>query len=149
MSSLRARLTALAAQLDGARSRPTLVLEWTDPPFSAGHWVPDVVVAAGGADMLGRPGQRSETVTWDRVQSSGAEVVVVAPCGYRFDGAHVAEDLSGAGGIPSGSEVWAVDADAYVVRPGPRVVKGCEMLAAVLHPDRCGQPDPAMARRVN
>jgi len=149
MSSLRARLAALAARLDGARRPPTLVLEWTDPPFTAGHWVPDMVAAAGGADVLGRPGERSEAVTWDRVQASGAEVVVVAPCGYRLDGAHrVAADLLEAGGVPSGSAVWAVDADAYVVRPGPRVVEGCEMLAAVLHPDRCGQPDPARARRV-
>ena len=150
MSSLRARLTALATQLRGARRRPTVVLEWTDPPFSAGHWVPDMVAAAGGADVLGRPGERSETVTWDGVRASGAEVVVVAPCGYGLDGAHrLAEDALVAGGVPSGSEVWAVDADAYVVRPGPRVVEGCELLAAVLHPGRCGRPDPARARRVN
>ena len=149
MSSLRARLGALAARLDRARTRPALVLEWTDPPFSAGHWVPDMVAAAGGADVLGLPGERSEAVTWDRVRTSGAEVVIVAPCGYRLDGAFsLTEALVGAGELPPGAEVWAVDADAYMVRPGPRVVEGCEMLASVLHPDRCGEPDLAMARQV-
>jgi iron complex transport system substrate-binding protein len=149
MSSLRARLATLAAHLDGARTRPTLVLEWTDPPFSAGHWVPEMVAAAGGADVLGRAGERSEAVIWDRVQTSGAEVVIVAPCGYRLDGAiGLAEELVHAARVPPGAEVWAVDADAYVVRPGPRVVEGCEMLATVLHPDRCGEPDLAKARRV-
>lgn len=63
MSSLRARLGALAARLDGVRTRPALVLEWTDPPFSASHWVPDTVAAGGGTDVLGRPGERSEAVT--------------------------------------------------------------------------------------
>jgi len=149
VSSLRARLAALAERLDGARSRPVLVLEWTDPPFSAGHWVPDMVAAAGGAEVLGRPGERSEAVTWDRVQASGPEVAIVAPCGFRLDGAlRLGQELVGGGALPPGVEVWAVDADAYVVRPGPRVVEGCEMLATVLHPDRCGKPDPARARRV-
>lgn len=149
MSSLRARLGALAARLESARSRPVLVLEWTDPPFSAGHWVPDMVAAAGGAEVLGRAGERSEAVTWARVHASGPEVVIVAPCGFRLDGAFgLAEELVDGGAVPPGAEVWAVDADAYVVRPGPRVVEGCEMLATVLHPDRCGGPDLAKARQV-
>jgi len=148
-SSLRARLGALAARLGGARSRPVLVLEWTDPPFSAGHWVPDMVAAAGGSDVLGRPGARSEVVAWESVGACGAEVVVVAPCGYRLDGAvGLAGTLAATGRLPSGAEVWAVDADAYVVRPGPRVVDGCEMMAGILHPDRCGEPRPVAARRV-
>jgi iron complex transport system substrate-binding protein len=149
MSSLRARLAALAERLDGARNRPVLVLEWTDPPFSAGHWVPDMVAAAGGAEVLGRAGERSEAVTWERVEASEPEVVVVAPCGFRLVGAlHLAQELVKGGAMPPGVEVWAVDADAYVVRPGPRLIEGCEMLASVLHPDRCGGPDGARARRV-
>ncbi|MBW3557522.1 MAG: ABC transporter substrate-binding protein [Actinobacteria bacterium] len=148
-ASLRARLDTLAALLDGASLRPALVLEWTDPPFSAGHWVPDMVAAGGGIDVLGRSGELSETVSWDRVRACDAEVVIVAPCGYRLDGAlDLAEKLLGDARLPSGTEVWAVDADAYVVRPGPRVVEGCELLAAVLHPDRCGGPHPARARRL-
>ncbi len=149
MSSLGAQLAALAARLDGARTRRVLVLEWTDPPFSAGHWVPDMVAAAGGAEVLGRAGERSRAVSWDQVLASGAEVVIVAPCGYHLDGAlSLAEKLVGAGSVSPGAEVWAVDADAFVVRPGPRVVEGCEMLARVLHPKRCGEPDLARACRV-
>jgi iron complex transport system substrate-binding protein len=149
MASLRARLDRLSAHLDGVAPRRTLVLEWTDPPFSAGHWVPDMVAAAGGVEVLGRPGERSEAVTWDRVRTADAAVVIVSPCGYRLDEAvALAEEVARAGHLPAGAEVWAVDADAYVVRPGPRVVDGCEMLAAVLHPDRCGEVNAATARRI-
>jgi iron complex transport system substrate-binding protein len=149
MASLRARLDRLAARLDGVAARRTLVLEWTDPPFSAGHWVPDMVAAAGGVEVLGRGGERSEAVTWGRVGGCGADVVVVSPCGYRLDGAvALADEVARAGHLPAGAEVWAVDADAYVVRPGPRLVDGCEMLATVLHPDRCGPPDGPRARRI-
>ncbi|MBW3643798.1 MAG: cobalamin-binding protein [Actinobacteria bacterium] len=148
-ASLRRRLDALAARLSGARVRPALVLEWTDPPFSAGHWVPDIVSAAGGVDVLGRPGERSEAVSWEQVEASGAEVVVVSPCGYRLDGAlDLAEKLASEARLPPGAQVWGVDADAYVVRPGPRVVDGCELLGAVLHPECCGDPDPGGARRI-
>ena len=149
MAALRARLDRLSARLVGVSPRRTLVLEWTDPPFSAGHWVPDMVTAAGGVEVLGRPGERSEAVTWDRVQAADADVVVVSPCGFRLDGAvALAGEVARAGHLPVGAEVWAVDADAYVVRPGPRLVDGCEMLAAVLHPDRCDEPDASKARRV-
>lgn len=76
-------------------------------------------------------------------------MVIVAPCGYHLDGAlSLAEKLVGAGSVSPGAEVWAVDAHAFVVRPGPRVVEGCEMLARILHPKRCGEPDLARARRV-
>jgi iron complex transport system substrate-binding protein len=149
VSSLRIRLRDLDRRLDGAARRSTLVLEWTDPAFTAGHWVPDMVAAAGGTEVLGRAGQRSEGVGWDRVAGCGAEVVVVAPCGFGLEGAaELAAALFAAGHQPEGSELWAVDADAYVVRPGPRVVDGCEMLATVLHPTRAGAPDPAKTRRI-
>lgn len=149
VASLQTRLAALATRLDGVPIRRTLVLEWTDPPFSCGHWVPDMVAAGGGVEVLGRSGERSQAVTWERVKASGAEVVVVAPCGYGLGGAlDLGERLLAGGQLPPAAEVWAVDADAYVVRPGPRVVDGCEMLAAVLHPPRVGSPDPASARRL-
>ena len=149
MASLRARLDRLSARLDGVAPRRTLVLEWTDPPFSAGHWVPDMVTAAGGVEVLGRPGERSEGVTWDQVRSADADVVIVSPCGYRLEGAAaLVDEVARAGDLPVGAELWAVDADAYVVRPGPRLVDGCEMLAAVLHPDRCGEADTSRARRM-
>jgi iron complex transport system substrate-binding protein len=149
VASSRQRLAALAEAVDGVRRRPTLVLEWTDPAFTAGHWVPDLVSAGGGEPLLGRPGARSQGVAWDDVRACGAEVVVAAPCGFRLAGAReLAEQVRGAGVLPEGAEVWAVDADAYVVRPGPRVVDGAELMGSILHPDRCGEPAADRAVRL-
>lgn len=145
----RARLAAVAHAVADAPRRPMLVLEWTDPAFTAGHWVPDLVTAAGGEPVLGRSGEKSVGVDWSVVTSCGAEIVVVAPCGYRLDGAAIlAEQTLAAGVLPTGAELWAVDADAFVVRPGPRVVDGVETFASVLHPDCCGPPDGTAARRI-
>jgi iron complex transport system substrate-binding protein len=149
VGTCRERLAVVAAAVAGARRRPTLVLEWTDPAFTAGHWVPDLVTAAGGLPVLGRPGQKSTGVAWSTVAASGAEVVILAPCGFRLDGvAELAGQVIAAGVLPPEAEVWAVDADAFVVRPGPRVVDGAETFASILHPERCGPPDPAAAQRV-
>jgi iron complex transport system substrate-binding protein len=149
VATCRERLAAVAAAVAGARRRPTVVLEWTDPAFTAGHWVPDLVTAAGGLPVLGRPGQKSTGVAWSTVAASGAEVVILAPCGFRLDGvAELAGQVIAAGVLPPEAEVWAVDADAFVVRPGPRVVDGAETFASILHPERCGPPHPAAAQRV-
>lgn len=149
VADLRARLNELRSAVDGARRRPTLVLEWTDPAFCAGHWVPDLVEAAGGSTVLGHPGEHSVGVDWTAVADSRAEVVLVAPCGFRLDGAaELAQQVIDAGHLPDDAEVWALDADAHIVRPGPRVVDGAEIIARVLHPDRCGDPDPTHARRL-
>jgi iron complex transport system substrate-binding protein len=150
VTECRARLAAIAATVGGAPRRPTLVLEWTDPAFTAGHWVPDLVTAAGGDPVLGRRGEKSVGVAWDEVTRCLAEVVIVAPCGFRLPGAiDLARQVAAAGVLPPAAEVWAVDADALVVRPGPRVIEGVEAFAAILHPDRCGPPDPAAAVRIH
>jgi iron complex transport system substrate-binding protein len=132
---LRIRLDAVARSVSG-RPRPRVaMLEWTDPPFSSGHWVPDMVDVAGGLSVLGAPGSRSEVVSWEDVASAAADVVVVAPCGFRLAEARaLAEEIVEAGRLPAGIPVWAVDADAAFVRPGPRLVDGVEALAAILHP---------------
>jgi iron complex transport system substrate-binding protein len=149
VAACRERLAAVAASVEGARRRPALVLEWTDPAFTAGHWVPDLVTAAGGLPVLGRPGEKSIGVEWSTVAEGAAEVVIVAPCGFRLDGAaELARRTAAAGVLPAGAEVWAVDADAFVVRPGPRVVEGAETFASILHPDRRGSADPTAAVRV-
>ena len=146
----RSRLASIASAVAGAPRRPTLVLEWTDPAFTAGHWVPDLVIAAGGAPALGRPGADSVGVEWSTITTCGAEVVIVAPCGFDLDGAAgLARRARDAGVLPAGAEVWAVDADAVVVRPGPRLVDGVATFAAILHADRCGPPDPQLARRLD
>nr|MCU0261952.1 ABC transporter substrate-binding protein [Ilumatobacteraceae bacterium] len=135
VADLRRRLGVVADAVAGAPVRPVVLLEWTDPAFTAGHWMPDMVRVAGGVDVMGRPGRPSEGATWDAVRSSEAEVVIVSPCGFRLEGATaLAQQVVDAGVLPDGAEVWAVDADAVVVRPGPRVVDGVELFARILHP---------------
>jgi iron complex transport system substrate-binding protein len=138
VASLRERLATVAAAVEGRPHRRTAVLEWTEPLFCAGHWVPDLVEAAGGRNVLGAAGARSYQVEPTAVTEAEPDVVVVAPCGYRLDGAvELATSVAERGLVPPGAELWAVDADAHFVRPGPRVVDGIEVLAGILHPERC------------
>ena len=135
-ATLRARLAAVHDAVAG-RSRPRVaVLEWTDPLFCAGHWVPDLVDAAGADSVLGAPGRDSFQIDAGALRDAEPEVVVVAPCGYRLDGAtDLARRLHDAGTVPARAQLWAVDADAMFVRPGPRLVDGVEVLAGICHPD--------------
>lgn len=145
----RERLLKLQSGVRSVYDRPTLMLEWTDPPFSAGHWVPDLVVRGGGEALLANPGKDSGRLEWSAVEASPAEVVVVAPCGYHLEAATaIAESTLADGHLPRSAEVWAVDADAYFVRPGPRVVQGAEIMSRILHPDVFGPPDPSTAIRI-
>jgi len=147
--SLQARVGALDTTLSGTPRPPVLVLEWTDPPFSAGHWVPDLVMTGGGTPVLADPGQDSRRLDWEAVATAPAEIVVIAPCGYHLDAsADLGAALLERGAVPVGAAVWAVDADSHFVRPGPRVVDGAEVVAGILHPDLLGVPEPATARRL-
>jgi iron complex transport system substrate-binding protein len=149
VAALRQRLDDLARLLDGAPRRDVLLLEWIDPPFSAGHWVPDVLAAGGAHPVLAHPGADSQRLSWDTVASTPAEAVIVAPCGYHLEPAYEqACEVATSGRLPGQVEVWAVDADSYFVRPGPRLVDGAELVGQMLHPHLCGVPDPARARRV-
>lgn len=132
-AALAARLDVVAGLLAGAARPRVLVLEWTDPPFVAGHWVPDLVTAAGGVPVLARPGERSVPTGWDDVRSAAPDVVLVAPCGYGLADA-VGQARAVLDRLPAGAAVWAVDAGGYVTRPGPRVVDAVEALAAAWHP---------------
>jgi len=135
VTALRARLARVAAAVAN-RPRPRVaVVEWTDPLFSAGHWVPDMVTAAGGTPVVGASGQRSVPMSQDALLDCGADIIVVAPCGYDLAGAkELAEDLLGRDVLRRDVPVYAVDADAAFVRPGPRLVDGIEALAALCHP---------------
>jgi iron complex transport system substrate-binding protein len=114
------------------------------PLFSAGHWVPDLVDAAGATPLLGEAGGRSVQLEPGAVLDAAPDIVIVAPCGYRLDGAvELASTLHATGALPPSAEVWAVDADAMFVRPGPRLVDGVETLAAIAHPDAWDLPDGA------
>ena len=147
VASLRARLDAVAAAVAGRPAPRAAVLEWTDPLFCAGHWVPDLVTAAGGSNVLGTPGARSHQIDAGDVAASSPDVIVVAPCGYRLEGAaELARALHATGALPAAADVWAVDADAMFVRPGPRLVDGVETLAAIFHPDACAMPPDAAIR---
>ena len=148
-AGLEARLAAVRDRVSGLRPVPTLVLEWTDPPFAPGHWVPEMVERAGGSSVLGAAGARSERTDWASVAAAGAEVVISAPCGFALpESVRLAEELVASGRLPAGVPVWAMDANASFARPGPRLVDGIEALAAVLHPGSGPDPDPEVAARV-
>ncbi|MGI9156344.1 MAG: cobalamin-binding protein [Marmoricola sp.] len=147
VSDLRERLAAVSSAVSG-RDRPrVMLLEWTDPPFAPGHWVPEMVTLAGGVPVMGAPGEKSWRVDWDQVRAGAPEVVVCAPCGYDLAGAtELAESLVRSAELPD-VPVWAVDANASFARPGPRLVDGVETLAGILHPDLVTGPR-CLARRV-
>jgi iron complex transport system substrate-binding protein len=162
VAGLRERLAAVAARVAG-RSRPRVaVVEWVDPPFTAGHWVPDLVTAAGGQPVAGRPRAPSVQATWGDIAAAEPELVVVAPCGYhlaaaaeqaRLAAAQLAAAQLAAGRLAAGRlggvPVWAIDADGIVVRPGPRLVNGVEALASVIHPGAVPAPPPGTVQRVS
>ena len=143
-NSLHSRLQTVATDVAGKVRPKVFVLEWTDPPFGAGHWVPDIITAAGGEPVLCRPGERSVQTTWDEIAAATPDVVIVAPCGFGLDSASdqarlVSEHL------PTSVAVWAIDADAVMVRPGPRLVDGVEAVAQMLHGKNV---DSALLRRI-
>jgi iron complex transport system substrate-binding protein len=125
------RLAAVRAAVAKAPIRRVVFLEWTEPLFCGGHWVPEMISLAGGEDPLGRPGEDSVRMDWDDVAKAQPEMIIVSPCGYRLErAAELARQMP----TVSDAEVYAVDANAYFARPGPRVVEGVELLAHLLHP---------------
>ncbi len=141
MQKARQRLAAVAAAVAGANRARVLALEWLDPPFIAGHWVPEMISIAGGVDVLGTAGARSHTAEWSELEAADAQLVLAMPCGY--DAARSAEEAESFADRLAGLDaerVLAVDASAYFSRPGPRLVTGVELLAGILHPDRASPP---------
>ncbi len=140
-AELEGRLAAVGAAVAGAATPRVVALEWLDPPYVGGHWVPEMISIAGGDDVAGPPGLRSPEVGWGELAGLGPEIVLVMPCGLRVEEARSeamrcwrqVESLGARG-------VWALDATASFSRPGPRLVDGVELLAHVLHPDRVGAP---------
>lgn len=146
VAGLRSRLETIE-RVVADRPRPrVLLLEWTDPPFAPGHWLPEMVELAGGQPVLGTPGARSFRLTWAQAQAAAPDVVVCAPCGYPLQEA----STLGEPVLPHfpGTPVWAVDANASFVRGGPRLVDGVEALAAILHSDVAGSPAERWARQL-
>ena len=147
VGELRARLARTAARVAGRHRPKVAVVEWVDPPFTAGHWVPDLVMAAGGQPVAARPGAPSVQTSWSAIAAAAPEHVVVAPCGYHLPGV-IGQAQSVARALP-GAAVWAIDADGIVVRPGPRLVDGVEAIASILHPDAVPAAPPDTVHRVN
>ncbi len=145
VGSLRARLDAVADRVEPLARQRVFVLEWPDPPFVAGHWVPELVELAGGEAVLARAGERSVPTTWEAITEAAPDVVVVSSCGFDVHGSaqHAAEVLDR---LPADCAVWAIDANGLMVRPGPRIVDGVETLAALLH--GIAPIDPTRAVRV-
>jgi iron complex transport system substrate-binding protein len=126
-----------------------LALEWLDPAFVAGHWVPEMIDLAGGRDLFGHGGERSRTASWDELRGSWCDVVVVMPCGYGVEGsveeARLHEESLA---LLSAGRFVAVDASAYFSRPGPRLVEGVRLLASLLHPELFPTPPRDMSREL-
>jgi len=122
------RIDAVRQAVQGKRRRRVFVAEWITPPFACGHWIPEMVEAAGGDEVMGRAGERSVPTTWDAVRAARPELVIAAPCG--FDEERSARE---AAGIAVDCPVVAVDADRYFVRPAPSLARGVEILAGIFH----------------
>lgn len=149
-SSLEARLAAVRATVGGDEgltaandgNRPTvLALEWLDPPFLGGHWVPEMIEIAGGAALLSKVGEKSREAGWEELDGLAPDVAVVMPCGYYVEESRGQAEASAARLASLGAgAIWVVDAASSFSRPGPRLVDGVELLAHLLHPDRVEAP---------
>ena len=155
VEQLRARLQAVLLQVAHAEKHPRVAcLEWLDPLFSAGHWVPDMVACAGGVDVLGTPGSPSAEIPWKQVCAAKPDVLAIMPCGFSIE--RTRREMAGlakrAGWktLPAvkNGRVFLVDAPAYFNRPGPRLIDGIELLASCLHPELVPPTRPEAVERL-
>lgn len=155
VSDLRERLDRLREQtavVEG--SSRVMMLEWLEPPFAPGHWVPEQVEVAGGECVLGTAGERSVATSYEAILEADPDVLVMIPCGFyikdtirQLENSKFPAKWRGMKAIEQG-KIWAMDATSYFSRPGPRVVDGAELLAGLLHPDIFGEPDRTRAVRL-
>lgn len=137
VARLADRIDRVQSAVAGASPVPVVTLEWLDPLFVGGHWVPQQVELAGGIDVLGHAGERSRVVEWDELRGAGADWFICMPCGYDLDG--VGEQIDANPRILElRTAIAGVDASAHFSRPGPRLVDGVEVLAEILHPELVG-----------
>jgi iron complex transport system substrate-binding protein len=148
-ADLERRLETVRRAVEGAARPTVLALEWLDPPFIGGHWVPEMIEIAGGEDVLGVAGRKSRAAEWDEIAAAKPEVVVAMPCGWDARQARSEVDGHAREVAAVGADrIWAVDAAASFSRPGPRLVEGTELLAHLLHPDRVDTPAGVPFERV-
>ena len=155
IAQLRSKLDRVALATARLQRVPRVVcLEWLDPPWTAGHWVPDQVGLAGGQELLALAGLPSRRADWAEVVAAEPEVLVLMPCGFDLE--HALQEAARTTwptewpALPAvrTGQVWAVDASAYFNRPGPRLFEGLELLASLFHPDRFDPPGRDRARRL-
>jgi iron complex transport system substrate-binding protein len=142
VDDLRSRLRAIETRVAGLTYPRVACLEWLDPLFNGGHWVPEQVRIAGGVDVLGVAGARSREIAWDDVVAARPDIVIAMPCGW--DAPRAAREAEALGPIGT-ARIIGVDGAAYFSRPGPRLVDGVELLASIFHPDAVEAPDGTMA----
>jgi len=162
VAGLQARLDKIQQRITEAQTNPkskiqnpkSFMLEWLEPPFSPGHWVPEQVEIAGGITLLGEAGKKSVTTTYEAIFESKPETLVMIPCGYytadilrQLENTFFPADWREIPAVKNG-EVWALDATSYFSRPAPRVVDGAEILAKIFHPQIFGEPTAREAVRV-
>jgi iron complex transport system substrate-binding protein len=139
---LQERIDRIAASAQTASVRPRVfAMEWLDPPFTAGHWVPEMIRLAGGRDELAQEGQPSFQITWSRIADYDPEIIILMPCGFtlartveEFPRVRFPDEWASLGAARSG-HVYAVNGSAYFNRPGPRIVDGLKILAEIMHPE--------------
>ncbi len=138
---LEGRLAAVRAEVDGAARPRVIALEWLDPPYVGGHWVPEMISIAGGDDVAGPPGLKSPEVVWGELSGLSPDVVVAMPCGWYVEESR-AQALAHWDRIETlgAGRVFAVDAASTFSRPGPRLVDGVELLGHLFHPDLVEAP---------
>jgi iron complex transport system substrate-binding protein len=151
VAGLRERLASIQAAVAGLERPRVFALEWGDPPFNGGHWVPEMLQVAGAEAVLACPGGPSVRVTWEQIEAAAPQVVVFMPCGYGLQAAveEASRTLLGRPELAGVEAIVAVDASAYCSRPGPRLVDGVEILAAALHPERLPPPPAGTAVRLS
>jgi iron complex transport system substrate-binding protein len=135
VAEMEAKIAAVRRGVAGAPMRSVFVAEWLDPPYAAGHWIPEMVAIAGGRDVLGQAGAPSYPTSWETVQETRPELVVVAPCGFDHERAAREARLP-----PLACRAVAVDSNAYYARPAPRLADGIAQLAFLIHPDLVDDP---------
>lgn len=150
-TSLESRLAAVRQAVAGAARPRVLAVEWLDPPFLPGHWVPEMLETAGGTCVAGETGHRSEQTSWGALEALDPDVLLIMPCGYGLEAARQDADAHadrllaiGQRAIQAGRS-YVVDASSYFNRSGPRAVAGAEILAGLLHPDRWPRPSRDVA----
>jgi iron complex transport system substrate-binding protein len=140
--AIRKKVEAVRSAVAGRERRRVFVAEWMDPPYGAGHWLPEMVEAAGGTNLLSKPGEYSLPTTWEAVVREEPELIVMAACGFSLEQA-----LERVAGLRLPVQTVVVDGDAYFSRPAPRVADGIRQLGHLIHPDAVADPGLPFAER--